>query len=175
MAGEGDTFGLGDLTYQALVTPNKNSTILWGIGPALVIPTATDSRLGSGKWSAGPSLGLASQPGNWSLAAVAANTWSFAGDSARDSTNQLSLELFFDCNLKAGWYVGYEPQLLADWKASSGERWLVPMGGGVGKVVALGRQNAVFSAFCYRNIVRPTGAPGWQFQFGVQFQFLKQR
>jgi hypothetical protein len=174
-AGEGGTFGLGDFTYQAFVTPNKNSKIVWGIGPALVIPTATNSRLGNGKWSAGPALGLSSQPGNWSLAAVAANTWSFAGDSARDSINQFSLELFFDYNLKAGWYVGYEPQLSADWKASPGERWLVPVGGGVGKAVALGRQDAVFSAFCYRNIARPTGAPVWQFQFGVQFQFTKQR
>jgi hypothetical protein len=173
--GEEGTFGLGDFTYQAFITPNKNSKIVWGIGPALVIPTATNSRLGNGKWSVGPALGLASQPGNWSLAAVAANTWSFAGDSARDSSNQFSLELFFDYNLKAGWYVGYEPQLSADWKASRGERWLVPMGGGVGKAVALGRQNAVFSAFCYRNIARPTGAPVWQFQFGVQFQFMKQR
>jgi hypothetical protein len=173
--GEGSTFGLGDFSYQAFVTPNKNSTIVWGIGPTLVIPTATNSRLGNGKWSAGPALGVASQPGNWSLAVVAANTWSFAGDSARDSINQLSLELFVDYNLKAGWFVGYEPQLSADWKASPGERWLVPIGGGVGKAVSLGRQNAVFSAFCYRNIVRPAGAPDWQFQFGVQFQFMKQR
>ena len=174
-AGEGGTLGLGDFTYQAIVTPNKNSTIIWGIGPALVIPTATNSRLGNGQWSAGPALGLASQPGNWSLAAVAANTWSFAGDSTRDSINQLSFELWVDYNLKAGWYVGYEPQLSADWKASPGERWLVPMGGGVGKAVALGRQDAVLSAFCYRNIARPTGTPVWQFQFGVQFQFVKQR
>jgi hypothetical protein len=64
---------------------------------------------------------------------------------------------------------------LADWKASPEERWLVPMGGGVGKAVALDRQNAVFSAFCYRNIARPIGAPDWQFQFGVQFEFKKQR
>ena len=115
-----------------------------------------------------------SQPENWTLGVVAANTWSFAGDSARDSINQLSLELFFDYNLKAGWFVGCEPQLSANWKASPGERWLVQVGGGVGKAVALGQQNAVFSAFYYRNIARPTGAPDWQFQFGVQFEFKKQ-
>ena len=173
--GEQSTFGLGDFVYQAFVTPNRNSRIIWGIGPTLVIPTATNSRLGGGKWSAGPALGVVSQPGNWSLTMVAANTWSFAGDSARDSINQLSLELFVDYNVKAGWYVGYEPQLSADWKANPGKRWLVPMGGGVGKAVVLGRQNAVFTAFCYRNIARPTGAPIWQFQFGVQFQFQKER
>jgi hypothetical protein len=173
--GETGEFGLGDFTYQAFVTPHKNSTVLWGAGPTLVIPTATNSRLGSGKWSVGPTLGVVSQPGNWSLVVVASNIWSFAGDSARDSINQLSLELKLDYNVKAGWYVGYEPVFSADWKVGRGERWLVPIGGGIGKAVALGAQNAVFSAYCNRNIARPIGAPEWQFQFGVQFEFKKPR
>jgi hypothetical protein len=171
--GGGGTWGLGDLTYQAFLTPIKNSKLVWGIGPTLVIPTATNPQLGNGKWSAGPALGLVSQPGNWSLGVVAANTWSFAGDSARDSVNQLSLELLVDYNFSSGWFIGYEPQLSAAWKAASEGRWLVPVGGGVGKAFALGRQDAVFSAFCYRNVVRPTAAPDWQFQFGVQFEFKK--
>ena len=175
VVGGGHTWGLGDLTYQAFLTPIRNSTLVWGVGPILVIPSASNPRLGGGKWSAGPSLGVVSQPGNWTLGVVVANTWSFAGDSVRDSINQLSLELLFDCNLKAGWFVGYEPQLSADWKASLGERWLIPVGGGVGKAFALARQNAVFSAFGYRNIARPTGAPDWQFQFGVQFEFARGR
>jgi hypothetical protein len=66
---------------------------------------------------------------------------------------------FSDYNRRVGWSFSDEPQLSADWMASPGERWLVSAGGGVGKAFALGRQNAVFSAFGYRNVARPTVLP----------------
>ena len=51
---EGTTFGLGDIVYQGFFTPAKSGKVTWGVGPVLTFPTATDIRLGAGKWSAGP-------------------------------------------------------------------------------------------------------------------------
>ena len=57
----GDTeFGLGDLTPELFFSPKKpielapGTSLVWGLGPALQFPTATDKALGTGKWSAGP-------------------------------------------------------------------------------------------------------------------------
>ena len=59
--GIGDTeFGLGDLTPEFFFSPRKpiqlapGASLVWGLGPALQFPTATDDELGTGKWSAGP-------------------------------------------------------------------------------------------------------------------------
>ena len=35
-------------------SPAKPGAVIWGVGPTFTIPTATDSKLGSGKFSLGP-------------------------------------------------------------------------------------------------------------------------
>ncbi len=37
--------------------------------------------------------------------------------------------------LKDGWSIGHSGNILADWKAGSGNVWTVPLGAGVSKVV----------------------------------------
>ena len=40
--GEGDVFGLGDITYQGFISPAKPGKFIWGIGPQLGMPTGMD-------------------------------------------------------------------------------------------------------------------------------------
>jgi len=51
---QGDTFGLGDINTSFYVSPAEPGPIIWGVGPSLTLPTATDDNIGSKKWSAGP-------------------------------------------------------------------------------------------------------------------------
>ena len=65
--GEGST-GLGDLNYTPFFSPAVPKGFIWGIGPSISFPTATDDQLGSGKWSGGISavvLAQPKQPGFW--------------------------------------------------------------------------------------------------------------
>lgn len=48
--------GLGDLNAFATYLAIKNTKTTLGIGPLIVLPTATDPALGSGKWQAGLAL-----------------------------------------------------------------------------------------------------------------------
>lgn len=60
----GTEFGLGDLTDAVFFTPpTRSDRLVWGFGPAVTLPIATDGALGSGKWSAGPAFRLAYRPG----------------------------------------------------------------------------------------------------------------
>jgi hypothetical protein len=54
--GTGGQSGLGDLTQSLFFSPKAQiaSGWTWGVGPALLVPTATDDLLGSEKWGAGP-------------------------------------------------------------------------------------------------------------------------
>jgi len=47
--------GLGDLTTSFFPTP-RSGKFVWGIGPVLTLPTTQEPTLGSGKWSAGPTV-----------------------------------------------------------------------------------------------------------------------
>ena len=49
----GHTFGLGDINTSLFLSPAKPGKFIWGAGPILSFPTATDDMLGTDKWSAG--------------------------------------------------------------------------------------------------------------------------
>lgn len=77
--GVGNVFGLGDIVYQGFFSPKDSGSFTWGIGPAVVLPTATDEVLGSGKWSVGPAaVGLVTR-GPIVAGALVNNVWSIAG------------------------------------------------------------------------------------------------
>jgi len=50
---------------SVFLSPARTGDWTWGIGPILQLPTATDEALGTGKWSAGPTLGLVYSAGPW--------------------------------------------------------------------------------------------------------------
>jgi hypothetical protein len=153
-----NVFGLMDTANMTLFTRTR-SLLHMGVGPAVTIPTATDDRLGSGKWLLGASLRLVYRPGHWNLGAVAANQWSVAGDADRAAVNQLIVRGTIRRKLPGDWYFVYAPIITANWNASSGEKWLVPVGGGLGRNLTLGTLPAALSVQAYSNVVRPDGAP----------------
>ena len=86
-AGDGAT-GLGDINYTPYVSPAVPKGFIWGIGPSITFPTASDDQLGSGKWSGGVSAVVLAQPKPWTVGFIARQLWSFAGDSDRQDVNQ---------------------------------------------------------------------------------------
>jgi hypothetical protein len=82
--------GLGDIDLQTYLTPASLDTWIWGIGPALEAPTATEAVFGTGKWSAGPAVGLVYMNGPWVNGILANQIWSFAGESERSDVSQLT-------------------------------------------------------------------------------------
>jgi hypothetical protein len=158
--------GLGDLGYQLFLTPARSRSIIWGVGPAFVFPTATREVLGNGKWTAGPTAAIVVQPGKLSLAVAATNLWSYAGDKRRAATDQFSLEYSVDYNLGRGWSLSSDPVMTNDWRGAPGEHWFVPVGGGVSKTYN-GRVPLQLSVLAYRNVVRPSSASTWSLQIVV--------
>jgi hypothetical protein len=52
--GADSAFGLGDINPTFFLSPAKPGELIWGVGPTFTLPTATDSLLGTRKWSMGP-------------------------------------------------------------------------------------------------------------------------
>jgi hypothetical protein len=163
--------GLGDINYSVYLSPAEPEKVIWGIGPSIMMDTATDDQLGSGKWSAGPTAVFLVQPKPWTLGLLGRQLWSFAGDSERTTVNQMLLEPFINFNLEGGWYLISDMIITANWKANSNNRWTVPLGGGFGKMFAIGDQKMNTKIEAYYNVEKPDGAPDWSFSWTLQFLF----
>lgn len=165
-------YGLGDMNPSFFLVPKK-SKIIWGIGPTLVLPTATNTTfLGQGKFSMGPSAVVIWQPPHWTIGALVNNVWSVAGHSDIDkpAVNQFLLQWFVNYNMKKGWYLNTSPIVTADWRQSGDNRWTVPFGGGIGRIMKLGFQPVNITAQFYGNAVHPPGASPWSLR--LQFVLL---
>jgi hypothetical protein len=161
-----EAFGLGDLVHAALVTPTSTGNMIWGLGAMLSIPIATDDKLGSGKWSVGPAFRITYRSGLWNIGAFGGQTWSFAGDSDRSDVSQLIVRGAIRRELPNNWFFVSAPTVTANWNAS-GQKWLVPMGGGIGKVFSIRSDPWALSVQGYYNVVKPDGAPNWALRLSL--------
>ena len=167
------TNGLGDLNFTGFFSPKQPGKIIWGVGPTLVFPTATDDVTGTDKWSAGPSVVVLTMPGQWVIGALVSNIWSFSGDDERADVNSFLMQYFVNYNLPDGWYLTSAPIITANWEAESGEQWTVPFGGGIGRVFRIGRQPINMQTQVFYNVETPTNGAKWQWRLQVQLLFPK--
>jgi len=170
--GVSSAFGLGDINPMFLVAPAKPSSLIWGVGPTLTLPTGTDPLLTSGKWAAGPAAVVLKMQPPWVYGVLANHQWSFAGWRDR-RFNRTLIQPFVNYNLPNGWYINSVPIITADWENRSGDEWLVPLGAGVGKLHRFGKLPVNVQLGAYYNVVTPDNGPDWQFRFQVQFLFPK--
>ena len=158
--------GLGDILFTAFYAP-PSTGFIWGVGAALEIPAGGADR-GSQKWALGPSLVGLYQPGEWTFGALWNHTWSVAGNSEREDVNKTFINLFLVYQLGAGWYVNSAPVITANWKADEGQKWIVPVGAGVGRVSKVGKLPINTQLGAYANVVKPDIGPDWQFRVQIQ-------
>lgn len=95
-------FGLGDITQSLFFSPAEPtaSGVVWGVGPALLLPTATDETLGSEKFGLGPTGVVVRQHGPWTYGGLANHIWSVAGDDDRAEVNSTFLQPFVNYTTK---------------------------------------------------------------------------
>ena len=166
-------YGFGDMQPAFFLSPKKGK-LIWGVGPQLLLPTATKTGiLGQGKFGLGPSAVVLVQPGKWTIGALVNNVWSVAGHSDLPDVNQFLLQYFINYNLQKGWYLTWQPTLTANWEATNGGRWVVPFGGGIGRIMRIGFQPVNVGLQFYGNAVHPPGASPWAMRLQIAFLFPK--
>ena len=173
----GGITGLGDAVATVLLTPARTGKLTWGVGASLLIPTATDPSLGTGKWDLGPSFAVLVQP-NWgSFSVLVQNNSSLPGRPQRAAVNQMQIETSLSYNLPRNWYLVTSPTINADWTQSGEDRWLVPFGGGIGRTFNIADQAVDLNLALYSNAIRPTRqfSPKWQMSLQCTLLFPRKR
>lgn len=163
--------GLGDLTLETFFTPSNSKSLIWGVGPMAIFPTATERALGSGQWELGPAAVGVYMHGPWVVGALVTQGWSVAGQEGRPATSPFSIQPFINYNLPHGWALTTAPTFTADWQSRDGSAWTVPIGGGISRTLMVGKQPLSLAAVAYYNLDKPRYQADYQIRITLTFLF----
>ncbi len=90
--------------------------IIWGLGPVIFYPTATDDLLGGEKWGLGPTLVLLKQDRGWTFGVLANQIWSIAGNDNRQNISATFLQPFVNYTTKTHTTFGVDTESTYDWE-----------------------------------------------------------
>jgi len=164
----GSTTGLGDINVFDLLL-FKAGAIALAVGPQLTFRSASDDRLGTGKWQAGAAA-AAIAPQSWGIVgALVTYQHEFAGDDDRPTQNGLVAQPVVIYNLPEGLYVRSSASWSFDLEDGT---YFIPLGLGAGKVWKLsgGTTVNVFAEPQY-TVAHDGIAPHWQIFGGLNLQF----
>jgi hypothetical protein len=121
----GSQTGLSDTTQSFFFSPKlPTHGWIWGVGPALLLPTATNSLLGTQKWGAGPTFVVLRQDGPWTFGMLANQIWSFAGRSNREPVNSTYMQPFLSYTTREATTFVVNSESTYDWVT---RRWTAPI------------------------------------------------
>ena len=167
----GSKTGVGDISSTFFYSPNSKNGLTWGIGPTFLINTNND--FSSHKFGLGASFLLLKMKNKFIYGFLLANTWSVAGNKNYSDVNSFMTQYFVNMNFPKGWYISSSPILTANWKAESGQQWLIPFGGGGGKIIRIGKIPLNLQAQVFYNVVRPDNYGGFSTRFQIQLLLPK--
>ena len=168
------TSGLSNSYTTFFLSPREGSGLYWGVGPVLYYPSSMDVASSIKSWGTGPSAAFIKRDQSpWVLGLLINNIWSF-GNSPKNSDriNTLLVNPVFSYHFGDGWSVGSSPSITANWLSGEGQRWTVPVGGGISKLIRLGRQPVQLAVSGFYNAIRPrSGNDDWVFQTTLTFVY----
>lgn len=160
--GSGSQFGLGDVMQSIFISPAE-SDITWGVGPVILLPTATDSLLGGEKWGAGPSAIVLKQTGPMTVGLLANHVWSFAGDGDRNNINNTFVQPFASYTTDNAWTFALQSETSYNW--DSGD-WSIPVNFAISKMTKIGKVPVSIQAGVGYWLESPDAGPeGFRFRF----------
>jgi len=161
--GGSDESGIGDVLQSFFFSPRTDGGLIWGVGPVLLLPTASDDLLGLDKWAAGPTGVILKIDGPWTYGGLANHLWDFAGDSARPHVNSTFLQPFVAYTTPSAYTMTLNSESTYDWRT---EQWTVPFNALVSRVVLFGKLPVSIGAGVRYYAESPdTGADGLGFRF----------
>jgi hypothetical protein len=167
-------FGTGPTGLSMFLSPaNAVDGWVWGFGPSALLPTSSNGSLDSNVWGMGPTFAIVKTAGPVVAGALVSDVFSLGGTSGRGGTKYqvLTANPFFNYNFDSGWFVGTVPTITSV-RTSRGERWTLPLGANIGRVVKIGGKLPVaLLVGAYYNAVRPQFGASWQLRTQIAIIF----
>jgi hypothetical protein len=164
ITGEGSSqTGLADAVVSAWFSPAEpKNGVVWGVGPVLLVPIATNDLLGTKKFGFGPTALILKQSNGWTVGGLVNQIWSVAGDANRSDVSQMFVQPFLSYNWKSGAGLGINSEITQNWTASTTSVFINPT---VTAVTKLGTQIVSLAIGPRIQVAAPTGSMA---DFGVR-------
>jgi hypothetical protein len=168
-----DKSGVGDVLQSLFFSPKAPTSrgVIWGAGPVVLIPTASDEVLGGEKWGVGPTAVALKQTGPWTYGVLFNHIWSVAGEDERADVNATYVQPFLSYITKTKTTLGLASEDTYDWK---NEAWSVPVIAQVSQLFKIGPQIMQLSVGAKYWAESPDAGPeGWGGRAQLTFLFPK--
>ena len=169
--GAGSQSGIGDVLQSLFFSPAAPTAggWIWGVGPALLLPTGNDDLLTADQWAAGPTAVALRQQGPWTVGTLTNHLWSFAGDDDRADINRTFLQPFLSYTTPTAWTYTLQSESVYDWED---RQWLIPIRVVASKVTRLGGQLVSIGGGVNYWVEGPDGGPeGWGARLTITLLF----
>lgn len=165
-------FGLGDVVQSVWFSPKKPgaSGIVWGVGPVMLYPTATDKFLGGEKWGVGPTAIVLKQFGRSTVGFLGNHIWSVAGDADRNDISTTFLQPFYSYTTPKATTYSVNTETSYDW---TNEAWTVPINVSVSQLARVGKQPISLGLGARYYVEKPRGGPDWGVRTSLTLLFPK--
>jgi hypothetical protein len=171
--GSGKQSGIGDITQSFFFSPTKSteSGVIWGAGPAILLPTGSDDLLSTEKWGLGPTVVVLKQDRGWTYGVLVNHIWSVGGADDRADISNTFLQPFLSHTTKDAWTTSVNLESTYDWK---GEQWSVPVNLLVSKLTKIsGVPVSIGGGMRYWLESPDSGPHGWGLRLVVTLLFPK--
>ena len=172
-SGSGNTSGIADITESMWFSPKAPTSggLIWGAGPVVLLPTASDDLLGREKWGVGPTTVMLKQNGPWTVGALAHHIWSFAGENDRQDVSETFLQPFINYTTAAATTYALNTESTYDWKD---KQWSLPINLIVTQLVKIGDQRvSIGGGLRYWAESPDNSAEGWGARLQATLLFPK--
>jgi hypothetical protein len=167
--------GIGDIQEQTFFTPGKTYKIIVGIGPAFSFPTATAYPAKTGTYAGGASAVVLAMPGPWVLGSLFTQLSPMHDSGGEPKANNFLWQYFINYNFGKGWALSSAPSITANWDQGTGQKWTVPVGGGISRTLVFNRQPMTLGFQYYYNPVRPDSSASSTVRFNVALIYPQKR
>ena len=172
--GRDDQFGVGDVLQSLFFSPKAptESGWIWGVGPALNIPTGTDNLFRSKQFGAGPTGVFLKQrkykTGTLTTGLLVNHLWRVAGSDDVRSLNNTFMQPFINWTTKTGTTFGLNTETSYNWTT---EDWSVPINAVFSQMVMFGKQPTQWQFGGRYYLDTFSNGPEWGLRFQLTFLF----
>ena len=161
----GDASCFGDITFSSFFSPAGSGSFIWGVGPVVTLPMTSDPAIGSGQWSAGPTLVFVKIQGAVVYGLLWNQLWSYAtvSERSRIAVNQGFFQPFVAVTRPSGVTFTLQSEATGNWNApNDDDTWTIPINLLVSKITTLGPFpfSVLGGAGVY--VASPDSGPDWK-------------
>lgn len=170
VAGATSQGGVGDVFQSLFLSPKEPTRggLIWGVGAAFLLPTATDPVLGADTFAAGPTAVGLWQKGPWTYGALVNHIWDIDGPA--DISNTF-LQPFLAYGFGKGWTLTMQAEATRDWVRKTNS---VPVALITSKVINLyGQPISIAGGVRYYAQSAPGGPSGMGARIAITWMYPK--